>query len=187
MGQFRDLNGMIFGKLKVIEQSDNVRGKVAWRCQCVCGKDKVVNAAHLLSNHTKSCGCLAKNRIRGQRKTHGMSGTPEWQAYWAAKRRCSPTNEEKRANYYDRGIRFLYTSFEQFFAEVGFKPTPEHSLDRWPNNDGPYGPGNCRWATRQQQIRNQRCDNCEILRARIKELEKTLESGCAVEPVTTFH
>ena len=171
MGQFKDLTGNIYGKLTTIEQAENVHGKVAWKCRCECGKLAVVNAAHLLSAHTKSCGCISTNRIRGMRKTHGMSGTTEWNAYWAANRRCSPNNKEKRADYYDRGIRFLFTSFEQFYAEIGPKPTPSHSLDRWPNNDGPYGPGNIRWATPEQQIRNQRCDNCILLKQQIKSLE----------------
>jgi hypothetical protein len=47
-------------------------------------------------------------------------------------------------------------SFAAFLAAIGPRPSPQHSLDRYPNNDGHYEPGNVRWATRAQQGRNLR-------------------------------
>jgi|GEM_PF-1534704 len=83
-------------------------------------------------------------------KTYKVSGTPEHRAYSGAKARCAK-KELKR--YGGRGIEFRFTSFEQFFAELGLRPSPKHSLDRI-DNDGHYEPGNVRWATREEQARN---------------------------------
>jgi hypothetical protein len=103
-----------------------------------------------------------------------MRNSPEYMIYYGAKQRCNPNNKEKRANYYDRGIRFKFTSFLEFYKEVGPRPDGT-SLDRVDNDKG-YEPGNVRWATPQQQIRNQRCDNCEALRLRVMELEAQVVS-----------
>lgn len=91
------------------------------------------------------------------RHGHASGGrvTPECRAYHAARNRCTNPKNEKYADYGGRGIGFLFTSFEQFYAELGPKPSREHSLDR-KNNEGHYAPGNVRWATRKEQRSNQR-------------------------------
>jgi len=86
---------------------------------------------------------------------HGMYRSPEYVAYHAAKQRCNNPRNPKFVDYGGRGIQFLYTSFEQFIAELGPRPSPLHSLDRIRVN-GPYGPGNCQWALPWEQVKNRR-------------------------------
>ena len=90
--------------------------------------------------------------------THQMSGSPEYAAWCAAKARCNNPNNPEYPRYGGRGIRMhpaWESSFEEFFAYMGYRPTDDHSIDRI-DADGDYGPGNCRWATEIEQQRNRR-------------------------------
>lgn len=46
-------------------------------------------------------------------------------------------------------------SFDRFLSDMGNPPSDRHSLDRIDNN-GNYDPGNCRWSTAEEQMRNRR-------------------------------
>jgi hypothetical protein len=73
--------------------------------------------------------------------------------------RCTNPRNKRYADYGGRGIQVCdrwRTSFAAFLEDMGRRPSPEHSIDRYPNNDGNYEPGNCRWATAKQQRANRR-------------------------------
>jgi hypothetical protein len=85
-----------------------------------------------------------------------MSGTPEHCAYANAKRRCNPDPEWICFPYYaERGVKFLFKNFQEFYAELGPRPSPEYSVDRI-DPTGNYCKGNVRWETRDVQGRNKR-------------------------------
>jgi hypothetical protein len=91
--------------------------------------------------------------------TRGGVFTPEYKAWDSMKQRCSNPKVASFKDYGGRGIRVCdrwLRSFEAFFADVGPRPSAKHSLDRFPDNDGNYEPGNVRWATPEEQQNNRR-------------------------------
>ncbi len=85
-----------------------------------------------------------------------MSSRKEYGAYCNARRRCENQSVRNYHNYGGRGIKFLFSDFSSFLAAVGPAPSPRHTIDRYPDNNGNYEPGNVRWATPKQQRANQR-------------------------------
>ena len=153
-----DMTGKKFGRLTVIKQSPNRGHIVRWKCICDCGKTKILNGRDVRDGKTKSCGCLfLETRLSATK--HGLVYSSEYQAWGCAKTRCSNPKNKRYRLYGSLGIRMCdewQKSFAAFYAHIGPKPSAEHSLDRYPNNSGNYEPGNVRWATRSQQMKNRR-------------------------------
>ena len=130
-------------------------------CECGCGALAPIALATRTGRWSTVKGQPRRfinghnNKGRGNSSyTHGLWHSPEWLAYHNAHRRCTNPKVHNYKDYGGRGIKFLFTSFEQFFAELG--PRPEgKSLDRI-ENDGNYEPGNVHWATKTEQAANQR-------------------------------
>ena len=61
---------------------------------------------------------------------NGMSQTPEYHAWWNAKERCTNPKHQRWYTHGGRGIKFLFNTFEEFYAALGPRPSPAHSLDR---------------------------------------------------------
>lgn len=92
---------------------------------------------------------------------------PEHQAWRSMRSRCRPGTVSAK-NYADRGIAVCerWHLFENFYADMGPRPTPDHSLDRV-DVDGDYEPGNVRWATPDVQNRNKRSTVIDCTKAAV--------------------
>lgn len=160
---FRALEGSRFGRLTV-ERFAGIRKKRSyWAVRCECGNAGLATAITLNGGHTRSCGCLLSetNAARNiANATHGENGhnSPEYRSWTAMKSRCNNPNATKYELWGGRGIEVCArwdASFEAFLEDMGRRPSPRHSLDRI-NSNGNYEPGNCRWATPEEQNRNRR-------------------------------
>ena len=149
----QDITGMRFGKLVVLGPNGHDKHRNAlWKCRCDCGGETTVQAGSLRHSITKSCGCLP----RGSAPTHAMSGTPEYFAWGNMIQRCTNPKFIHFDRYGGRGIQVCSrwrSSFEAFYADMGPRPGPTHSVERR-NVDGHYEPGNCYWATADIQASN---------------------------------
>lgn len=83
---------------------------------------------------------------------------PGYSSWQKMRYRCYNPRCVAYADYGGRGITVCdqWRTFKGFLRDMGPKPSPQHSIDRFPNSDGNYEPGNCRWATRKEQSKNRR-------------------------------
>lgn len=150
-----DLIGQRFGRMVVMSLSPirATDGKPQWLLRCDCGSDVHLATTRLRSMGQISCGCAT--HYKGKNTTHGLSKTPTYQAWGAMLDRCTNPKNARFNRYGGRGINVCerWRSFENFIADMGEKPAGK-SLDRFPDTNGNYEPGNCRWATAVQQGRN---------------------------------
>jgi hypothetical protein len=146
-----DVTGKIFGRLTVIKMTErpaNSPRETHWLCRCECSKEIIVSGWRL-RNLTKSCVCSITK--------HGKSNSALYNLWMSMNSRCKATKGENYHNYVLRGITVCerWRDFEEFESDMGARPSKNHSIDRKDNSKG-YEPGNCYWATPEQQMRNKR-------------------------------
>jgi hypothetical protein len=141
-----------------VRQADGHRShRRLWLCRCDCGTIKPVDASHLRAGRTKSCsGCMN----RPGQFIDGRTKTAEYLIWHHMIRRCEKPTNSAYKNYGGRGITICKewrSSFPRFLADMGPRPTPQHSIER-KNNNGNYEPSNCVWLLKSEQNKNRRCN-----------------------------
>ncbi len=153
----------------VIVRCDN---GILWNCNCVaCGIDCKLWETELPVAKCENCEWHKKRVSKGP----PQSKDPLYAAWRNMVQRCTNPDHDAWNNYGGRGIsvcEIWRRDFLAFAKYMGPRPTPQHTIDRWPNNNGNYEPGNVRWATWIQQMNNRR--NCHADEFRCPQCSATI-------------
>jgi len=172
--KFKDERGKRYGRLFVTAYAGRRHDKMQqFLCHCDCGVEAQVIAQNLRRGNSKSCGCVSREKLGERRRAINPAGRQHPLTYstWRHMRgRCFDSNNRKYSAYGGRGITICdrwqrgvdgKSGFECFLEDMGPRPSSQHSIDRFPDNDGNYEPTNCRWATATEQRANQRRMNSQ--------------------------
>ena len=163
MARHIDLTGQRFGRLVIIERGENWHNstQARWRYRCDCGSYGIASRASLRLGTSRSCGCLREEHRLQSIITHGQTvgnkRSPTYRSWRGMIERCTKEWHHKYHLYGAIGVRVCerWMDFANFLADMGERPAGL-TIDRFPDKSGNYEPGNCRWATIDQQNNNRK-------------------------------
>lgn len=178
MAKLNNFCGKKYNYLTILELSAPVVYKCGTQkrkvvCQCECGEIAIYLLRSVISGRRVSCGC---KKEKWKRKIGAIRDKREYALLYGVWRemvwRCS---EKGLPDYYGRGISVVpewesdFSEFYKWALDSGYKNGLE--LDRHPDNNGNYGPHNCRWATRSENMNNTRVNRMILYNGEAKTMK----------------
>lgn len=164
-----DIVGRKFGLLTVVGVGAMVGGKTGMLCRCDCGSETTATVGHLVGGRRLTCGCsVGKSNLR-----HGLRYSRAYGIWSDMIRRCENPSHVSYRYYGAKGVSVCERwreSFAAFVDDMG-QPPDGLSIDRIDGNVG-YEPGNCRWATPQEQTENRSIQRFYVKDGRVMTLPK---------------
>lgn len=148
-------SGDRYGRLVVVGLAGTFGRVRKYRFLCDCGGEAFATSTQVRKGYQRSCGCLKNELTISRQTTHGQSGSQEYSIWHGMIQRCESPRNASYKHYGAKGVTVCgrWKLFENFWQDMGPRPSSSHTLDRKDNSIG-YEPGNCRWATRKEQDRN---------------------------------
>lgn len=175
--------GEMIGNLKYLGFA-GIKKETAWgHFLCYCGKEFQARIPSIRLGLTKSCGCYRIVKIKETNIKHGHTcdyqESSEYNIWEGMRQRCMNVTNDAYMDYGGRGIEVCERwkhSFENFYSDMGKRPSLKHTLDRYPDQNGNYEPSNCRWATKKEQANNRRSNVLIEYKGEVKTLKQWCEA-----------
>lgn len=177
----KNLIGEAFNRWLVIDFGEKTKdGHKTWLCECQCDKHtrRYVKEYSLISQKSKSCGCLQREKAKESKTKHGQCHTSLYNIWSEMKQRLTNEKCQHYKDYGGRGIKLYdswvdFKNFYEWAVNNGYKEGL--SIERKDVN-GDYCPENCEWIELKHQQRNKRTSN----KIKINGEEKCLAEWCQI-------